>query len=64
MPARAPGEWNDYENRVENQLYTVILNAQQVCIFDTSTAHPTRGHDAETFISLQVLRGPAVSCRV
>ena len=53
-PARGPGEWNDYEIRVENQLYTVFLNGQQVCVFDNSTAYPLRGHDAQTHIGLQV----------
>lgn len=58
MPARGPGEWNDYEIRVDGQLYTVILNGQQVCVFDNSTAYPTRGHDAQTFIGLQVYADP------
>lgn len=54
VPARGPGEWNDYEIRVQGQLYTVFLNAQQVCVFDNATAYPSRGHDAQTFIGLQV----------
>jgi hypothetical protein len=58
IPARAPGEWNDYEIRVENQLYTVFLNGQQVCLFDNSTAYPTRGHDAETHVGLQIYPDP------
>jgi len=58
VPARGPGEWNDYEIRVENQLYTIVLNGQQVCVFDNSTAYPTRGHDAQTFIGLQVYADP------
>jgi choline dehydrogenase-like flavoprotein len=58
VPARPAGEWNDYEIRVEDQLYTVKLNGQQVCVFDNSTAYPSRGHDAQTFIGLQVYADP------
>jgi hypothetical protein len=58
VPARGPGEWNDYEIRVDGQLYTVMLNGQQVCAFDNSTAYPTRGHDAQTHIGLQVYADP------
>jgi hypothetical protein len=36
----------------------VTLNGQQVCVFDNSTAYPTRGHDAQTFIGLQVYADP------
>jgi hypothetical protein len=57
-PARPPGEWNDYEIRVEDQTYTVKLNGQQVCVFDNSTAYPARGHDAQTHIGLQVYADP------
>ncbi len=58
IPARGPGEWNDYEIHVENQLYTVFLNGQQVCVFDNSSAYPLRGHDAQTHIGLQVYADP------
>jgi hypothetical protein len=58
VPARAPGEWNDYEIRVKDQLYTVLLNGQQVCVFDNSTAYPNRGHDIETYIGLQIYPDP------
>lgn len=57
-PARGPGDWNDYEIRVQNQVYTVVLNGQQVCTFDNSSAYPTRGHDAQTYIGLQVYADP------
>jgi hypothetical protein len=56
--ARAAGEWNDYEIRVENQLYTVRLNGTQVCVFDNATAYPARGHDPQTFVGLQVYPDP------
>ncbi len=58
IAARPAGEWNDYEIRVENQLYSVRLNGQQVCVFDNATAYPGRGHDAQTFIGLQVYPDP------
>jgi choline dehydrogenase-like flavoprotein len=58
VAARPAGEWNDYEIRVEGQTYTVKLNGQQVCVFDNSTAYPGRGHDAQTFIGLQVYSDP------
>ena len=58
IAARPAGEWNDYEIRVEGQIYTVKLNGQQVCVFDNSTAYPTRGHDSQTFIGLQVYADP------
>jgi choline dehydrogenase-like flavoprotein len=58
VAARAPGEWNDYEIRVENQLYTVSMNGQQVCVFNNSTAYPSRGHDPQTYIGLQVYADP------
>ena len=34
VPAQSPGDWNDYEIGVENQLYSVFLNGRQVCVFD------------------------------
>lgn len=58
VPARGPGEWNDYEIRVENQVYTVSINGLQVCVFDNSSAYPARGHAAQTFIGLQVYADP------
>ena len=54
VAARPAGEWNDYEIRVEGQIYTVTMNGQQVCVFDNSTAYPARGRDAQTHMGLQV----------
>jgi len=42
-PARGVGQWNDYEIRVENQLYTVSLNGDEVCVFDNNNLYPGRG---------------------
>ena len=57
-PARGVGEWNDYEIRVQGQIYTVILNGQQVCRFDNAMAYAGRGlpsaAGAPSFIGLQV----------
>jgi hypothetical protein len=41
--ARPVGEWNDYEIRVENQIYTVKLNGDVVCVFDNTNRYPSRG---------------------
>jgi hypothetical protein len=58
QPARPVGEWNDYEIRVEDQIYTVFLNGTQVCVFDNTTTYPGRGLPsalgAPSFIGLQV----------
>lgn len=43
QPAKSPGEWNDYEIKVENQMYTVSLNGNQVCTFDNTATYPGRG---------------------
>jgi choline dehydrogenase-like flavoprotein len=61
VTARAAGEWNDYEIRVENQLYSVKLNGQPVCVFDNATAYPSRGHDLQTFLGFQVYADPRAS---
>jgi choline dehydrogenase-like flavoprotein len=57
-PARAIGEWNDYEIRVEGQKYTVTLNGDRVCVFDNTDVYPGRGVSSTvatpTFIGLQV----------
>jgi hypothetical protein len=57
-PARGVGEWNDYEIQAQGQIYTVILNGQQVCRFDNTTAYPGRGlpsaPGAPSFVGLQV----------
>ena len=58
IAARPPGDWNDYEIRVSNQSYTVFMNGQKVCEFDNSTVYPGRGHDAQTYIGLQVYADP------
>jgi hypothetical protein len=41
--ARAVGLWNDYEIRVEKQIYTVKLNGDTVCVFDNTARYPNRG---------------------
>jgi hypothetical protein len=61
-PARAIGDWNDYEIRVDGQLYTVKLNGEQVCVFDNASLFPGRGlpstTNAPSFIGLQVYANP------
>lgn len=56
-PARPVGEWNDYEIVVQNQLYTVKLNGDEVCVFDNTGRYLTRGLPstaaAPAFIGLQ-----------
>jgi choline dehydrogenase-like flavoprotein len=56
--ARPVGEWNDYEIRVDGQLYTVTLNGSVVCVFDNAGLYPGRGLPstavAPSFIGLQV----------
>jgi hypothetical protein len=55
QPARAVGEWNDYEIRVENDRFTVMLNGTQVT--DFVNADPNRGQPTTpavpSFIGLQ-----------
>ena len=59
QPALPPGQWNDYEIRVQGQNYTVILNGQQVTQFQNP--HPGRGlpstSTAPSFIGLQTHTG-------
>jgi choline dehydrogenase-like flavoprotein len=61
-PARGVGEWNDYEIRVQEQQYTVLLNGEQVCFFDNTNIYPGRGlpsaQGAPSFIGLQVYPDP------
>lgn len=61
-PARNVGEWNDYEIRVEGQTYTVMLNGDQVCVFDNRNRYPGRGKPsapgAPSYIGLQVYANP------
>lgn len=62
QPARPVGEWNDYEIRVDGQLYIVTLNGSQVCVFDNTGLYPGRGlpssAGAPSFIGLQVYANP------
>ena len=61
-PARGVGEWNDYEIRVQGQMYTVTLNGDQVCVFDNTNLYPQRGKPttpaAPSYIGLQVYANP------
>lgn len=53
QPARPAGEWNEYEIRVEDDTFTVLLNGSQVTRFDN--ADPTRGQPVDPhFIGLQI----------
>lgn len=65
--ARGVGEWNDYEIRVQGQIYTVLLNGDQVCVFDNITTYPGRGlastNAAPSFIGLQVYANPRYCMR-
>lgn len=57
--ARPLGEWNEYEIRVQDQTYTVLLNGTQVTQFTNS--NPARGlpsaPNAPSFIGLQTHTG-------
>lgn len=65
QPARPLGQWNQYEIRVQDQQYTVLLNGSQVSSFlftaGSDGAHPDRGlasTDAvPRFIGLQAHTG-------
>jgi choline dehydrogenase-like flavoprotein len=61
-PACAIGEWNDYEIRVNNQIYSVKLNGDTVCVFDNTGRYPNRGlasiASAPAFIGLQCYADP------
>ena len=55
-PARAAGEWNEFEIRARGQDYAVLLNGHQVCRFrnrDRERALPS-APGAPTYIGLQV----------
>jgi len=58
-PARPVGQWNEYEIRAKGQHYTVILNGDQVCVFDSP--YPNRGLPSTaatpTYIGLQTHSG-------
>ena len=59
VPAKPPGQWNDYEIRVQGQTYTVLLNGTQVSQF--TNPHAGRGlpstPQAPSFIGLQAHSG-------
>jgi len=61
-PARALGEWNDYEIEVKDQVYTVRLNGDVVCVFKNANLYPNRGLAstavAPSFIGLQCYADP------
>jgi choline dehydrogenase-like flavoprotein len=63
--AKPAGEWNDFEIRVEGQIYTVLLNGQQVAHF--TNTNPNRGlpsaPNAPSFIGLQSHFGSRVAFR-
>lgn len=65
IPARPPGEWNDYEIRAQDQTYTVFLNGQQVAFFQNPD--PGRGLPstpaAPSYIGLQAYVGKRVAFR-
>ena len=53
QPARPAGAWNDYEIRVEDDRFTVMLNGTQVT--DFVNTDPNRGQPtAPSFIGLQI----------
>ncbi len=60
-PARAAGEWNDYEIRVQGNRFTVSLNGQQVT--DFVNQDPNRGQPANGHIGLQIHPGSRVAFR-
>lgn len=55
IPALPPGQWNQYEIRVQGQTYTVLLNGTQVTRFENSDASRGLPTTAATpsFIGLQ-----------
>ncbi len=64
QPARPAGQWNRFEIRVEDQLYTVSLNGTQVSQFtntDPARGLPTNG--APSFIGLQLYPGSRMAFR-
>jgi hypothetical protein len=71
LPVLPVGEWNQYEIRVEEQVYTVILNGQEVNRFTftvgSDSLHPDRGlpstSEVPRFIGLQSHPGSRVSFR-
>jgi hypothetical protein len=59
---RAPGEWNEFEIRVQGQDYSVQLNGQPVTQYHNTD--PNRGSDAQTFIGLQTHTGRVAFRRI
>ena len=65
LPVNPPGQWNEFEIRVQGQDYTVILNGQQITTFTfivgSDPAHPDRGLPTTAgdpgFIGLQTHTG-------
>jgi len=62
LPVNPPGQWNEFEIRVEGQNYTVRLNGQQITTFTfvpgSDAAHPDRGLPVgDRFIGLQTHTG-------
>ena len=63
--AKTPGEWNEYEIRVQGDRYTVFLNGSQVTQFDNP--HAGRGLAstgiAPSYVGLQAYPGQRVQFR-
>jgi choline dehydrogenase-like flavoprotein len=59
QPSRPAGQWNDYEIRVQAQMYTIFLNGVQVTQFQNP--HPNRGlpttPDVPSYFGLQAHTG-------
>jgi choline dehydrogenase-like flavoprotein len=72
LPVNPPGEWNQYEIRVQGQTYTVFLNGQQITVFNftpgSDAAHPDRGLPSTSavprFIGLQSHTGRVTFRRI
>ena len=66
-PARGVGQWNEYEIQVEEQVYTVRLNGDEVCRFDNTNRYPGRGLPSTltepSFLGLQVYANPSYFVR-
>lgn len=64
-PARAAGQWNDYEIRVQGDRFTVFLNGEQVT--DFVNADPNRGQptkpNSPSYIGLQSHPGSRIAFR-
>jgi len=65
QPAKSPGEWNEYEIRVQGDSYTIFLNGSQVTQFNNP--HAGRGlagtAKAPSYIGLQAYSGQRVQFR-